>query len=180
MSNDNELLRRILNDEPILESADDERNKVLTRFFDGKRNKMMALTGAWIVASILIMIMGEFFLLFAHTPRQAALASFILLAGFGTSILIKLWFAIMDNKISVVKNMKQLQFLMLRQIAANTGDSPAGTALPDIIPHGKGMPFWEGLSTQQVQTAVRIAVCIGTILLGIVSGTVAALVIGQG
>lgn len=76
----------------------------------------------WIffVVSLIIMFAGLASLFKLSNPNELALALFVALVGFNSTILIKLWYWTMNTKFDVLKEIKQLEL----QIAELAGREP--------------------------------------------------------
>jgi hypothetical protein len=69
------------------------------------------------VVSVIIMFIGLSLLFKLSNPNELAVALFVALLGFNSTILMKLWYWTMNTKFDVLKELKQLQL----QIAELSG-----------------------------------------------------------
>ncbi len=167
MSEDNDVLRRIIEDRPPVPPQDEQAHRTLTRFYEGKRNKCMAYLTGWVLFSIVLINMGLFMMIWAENPRLTFLGLFVAIAGLETSVLVKLWYWVIDNKISTVKALKQTQLLLLRQ----TGGLGAGT-LEAPSPVGRDLlkldeSFWERIDPATMRTVSKTAITAAAVLMAI-------------
>ena len=85
-------------------------------------NIQRARLAFWIffVVSLIIMFIGLALLFKLSNPSELAVALFVALVGFNSTILIKLWYWTMNTKFDVLKAIKELQL----QIAELAGKNP--------------------------------------------------------
>ena len=83
------------------------RKETIQMFYDNMRNVKIVF---WIfmAISLAIFIFGTWGI-FYNTGRYITLALLTAIIGFNSTILIKLWYWIMNNKLNVLKEIKQLQ-----------------------------------------------------------------------
>lgn len=146
MENAYDILNRIIEDRPPVAPEGERFHKALMRYFEGRRNKVLAHMVAWLVFCLTLMSLGLCMLIKAHETRTMLLGLVVLLVGFESSVLVKLWYWILDNKISVIKALKETQLIMLR----SGGGSDAGGAsesAQSILNGSAEIPpsFWERL-----------------------------------
>ena len=85
-------------------------------------NIQRARLAFWIffVVSLIIMFIGLALLFKLSNPSELAVALFVALVGFNSTILIKLWYWTINTKFDVLKAIKELQL----QIAELAGKTP--------------------------------------------------------
>lgn len=94
------------------------RKETVRMFYDNMRNVKIVF---WIgmVISLAIIIIGALGIHY-NTGRYITWALFTALVGFNSTILLKLWYWVMSSKLSILKELKQLQL----QIAEQAGKKP--------------------------------------------------------
>jgi len=135
-SND-ELLDRIIKDEPPASSRNEQLGKALARWFEGRRNFALLYMAVLVLASAVPIMLG-FYVVFGPAKDLRLLLVAIAAMGLGLSInvLVKLWYAIVDTKISVAKELKLMQLSLLGDRASDDADMavPDGEQLERLLP----------------------------------------------
>ena len=99
------------------------RKEIVQMWFDKNMRKTKIIFWIFYLCSIGMMIAGYIGL--RSASNTVGMLSWVLffMIGFNSTILMKLWYWVIDTKLSVLKEMKQLQL----QIAEQTsGEQPAG------------------------------------------------------
>jgi len=152
MENANDILSRIIEDRPPVAPEGERFHKALMRYFEGARNKVLARMAAWLFFCLTLMSLGLCMLSKAHETRTMLLGLVVLLVGFESSILVKLWYWILDNKISVVKALKETQLMMLRSGGGSDANGASESAQVTLNGIAEIPPsFWERLDPVQMR-----------------------------
>ena len=160
MNNDNgDLLQRIIDDRPPEVSEDEQLSRTLRRWYDGRRNVVMARTTFWCLVVLALFLWGARLLTSTTEPMGLIAGAIMILASLQLNIIIKLWYWILDCKISVMKELKLLQqrMLALHEGEDRTDGAEAGPGTAELFPEGfaaKSGSVWEKLSPK---AAGRIA-----------------------
>ena len=115
------------------ESRDEDvRRKVVEEFDYGRKLVMVKLTLA-VVMCIGFLFFGAWFIAKAGDTREMLLGFFIMMVGLESSVLVKLWYWVLDSRMATSKEIKQVQ-LQLSQMAMKLealspphGDRDGGT-----------------------------------------------------
>jgi len=101
-----------------LDDAPDEdaRRKVVEEF-DYQRKKMMVRMTLWIFVCLAFIYCGAWWIATAGETREMLFGFFLMMIGLESSVLIKLWYWVVDSRMATSKEIKQVQ-LQLSQIAA--------------------------------------------------------------
>jgi len=110
-----ELRKRILEDEPFELSKDNDLKAALVKRFENKRKKIMLYAIIALIMSLAIFFGGAYLLRQTTDMKLMLLAVVVMLIGFENTILIKLWYWVVDTYIRMVKEIKRLQLLTLEQ-----------------------------------------------------------------
>lgn len=109
MNNLENKLKKTLKSEPGFDpdKGQFKQKETVQMFYDNMRNVKIVF---WIfmLISLAILITGAFGILH-NTGRYTTWALFVALVGFNSTILLKLWYWIMSSKLSLLKEIKQLQ-----------------------------------------------------------------------
>ena len=160
MASDNgELLQRVLDDRPPEVSEDEQLSQTLRRWYDGRRNVVLARTTFWCLIVLVLFLWGARLLTATTEPKGLIAGAIMILASLQLNIIIKLWYWILDCKISVMKELKLLQqrMLALHEGEDRTDGAEAGPGTAELFPEGfaaKSGSVWEKLSPK---AAGRIA-----------------------
>ena len=117
---DSELLKRVLEDESFEPSEGDEVKAALVRHFETARKKAVLRMALWIAGGMLIFFYGAYLLGRAVDTRSMLAALVVMIIGFETTVLIKLWYWTVDSKITLLKEIKRAQ---LSSLAGHPGDN---------------------------------------------------------
>jgi hypothetical protein len=101
----------------------DETTAALVHRFRTARKKLLVQLTVWLLVALAIMAAGGWSLAWAGDTRAMLAALFVMLVGFETSILLKLWYWTVDSKASIVE---QIQRLGLRVEGAEAPAIPEG------------------------------------------------------
>jgi hypothetical protein len=116
MNNSNdELLNRIIKDEPPASSKEEQLRKALARWFDGRRNAVSIAMGLQLLVSLILLLVGASLLMSAHDVRLMLAGLAALLFGLSLNLLVKLWYWILDSKLGVLKELKLMQLSLLER-----------------------------------------------------------------
>jgi len=129
MSNpDEDVLKRFLSDEPLDGAAGEEFRQALLRRFERARKKLVIHATAWIAVGIVLVFAGVYGLLSSVSTRSMLLATAILLIGYESTVLIKLWYWTVDSKLAMLKEIKRLQILAAGGALPEDGSEKGGAA----------------------------------------------------
>lgn len=117
-----EMLRRIVDDDPRNPKRSDPLVDAFAHKFKRTRTLIAIATVAQVCLSIAGMIVGLWLLVQAKDMRQGLLALFVMLAGFETSILVKLWYWISVTRLSLAKDSKVIQLMVSHAFPAAAED----------------------------------------------------------
>ena len=98
--------------------------KEIVQMFEGKLKNVKLVTWAFLVTDMVIIaagisgLLGN--LLITKNTNAMILSAVVVLIGYESTVLIKLWYWVLNTKYGVLKEMKQLQL----QIAELTGKKP--------------------------------------------------------
>ncbi len=173
-SND-ELLHRVVRDTPPESSKRQQIRTALARWFEGRRNYVLLYMTLWNLASALVIAVSLSVLIagIARETRLAPVALAFLVLGASVNVLVKLWYWIMDNKISVMKELKLMQLSAQDEEGAASEDGFDEATLERVIPEGyfaRRSALLESLSPQtmrwitRVLAGIAIAACIAASL----------------
>ncbi len=123
-----ELLDRVVKDEPPETPPNERMRKAMTRWFDGRRNVVLAWTYGYLFLVIALIIGGLNSLAHAHTTKAMLFAFVPILVGLEVNVLMKLWAAIMGNRIGILQDLKQWQLRMQSEMG---GEGTNGTSLTE-------------------------------------------------
>jgi len=96
--------------------GEDVRRKVVDEFDYGRKWVMVKLT-SYILLCIGFLFYGAWWLADASETREMLLGFFIMMIGLESSVLVKLWYWVVDSRMATSKEIKQVQ-LQLSQITA--------------------------------------------------------------
>lgn len=109
MSNrDDEVRDRIMRDEALDAPPEDEAKAALVRRFRLARKKLLVSMTIWVLLGIAIFMWGGYVLGHVSGTRAMLAALFVMLVGFETTVLIKLWYWTVDSKAAVVEQIQRL------------------------------------------------------------------------
>ena len=94
--------------------------KEIIQMYEEKLKKYRWLTWACLIVFAIISIAAIEVLIFASSPKILIISAVVLLGVGQLEVLMKLWYWIMNNKLNVLKEIKQLQL----QIAELKGKEP--------------------------------------------------------
>ena len=101
--------------EPAVGSQHEARRKESVRMFEGKVRSVRWLTGLFLAVDIAAMVAAAVFLQFATSTQMMIWCAILFIVAFESTILIKLWYWIMTSKISVLRELKQLELRLAGQ-----------------------------------------------------------------
>jgi hypothetical protein len=128
MSNrDDEIRDRIMGDEDFGAPPEHEAQAALVRRFRNARKKLLVHLTLWVLVSLGVCAAGAFVLGHVSETRMMLAALFVMLVGFESTVLIKLWYWTLDSKAAL---MEQLQRLGLR---LEGGVEPAANGLDEKV-----------------------------------------------
>ena len=135
MNNSNdELLNRIVKDEPPASSKEEQLRKALTRWFDGRRNAVSVLSALQLLASLVLLLVGASLLMTAHETRLMLVGLAAVVFGMSLNLQGKLWCWTLDSKLGVLKELKLMQLSSL-ETTENGDDTEMNEAqLEQLLP----------------------------------------------
>jgi hypothetical protein len=108
---DDEIRDRILGDGDFGAPPEHEAQAALVRRFRNARKKLLVRLTVWVLVGLAVCSAGTFVLGRVTETRMMLAALFVMLVGFESTVLIKLWYWTLDSKAAL---MEQLQRLGLR------------------------------------------------------------------
>jgi len=114
MSDD--LLNRILRDEPPLPPKDEQRYRALVRHYDAVRNKSMIGSTLVSILAGAILIVGLLILATASDTRSTMLGMLAIIFSIEVSI-VNLWYGMREHNTRVIKELKIMQLMLLQRPA---------------------------------------------------------------
>ena len=155
MSNrDDEIRERIMGEEAFDAPPADETKAALVRRFRSARKKLLVQMTIWVLVGLAILMWGGYILGHVSGTRAMLAALFVMLVGFETTVLIKLWYWTVDSKAAVVE---QIQRLGLRM---------GGGKGPDAEGMGEGSSVYDGISMKWLGRAAMAAILVPALVLG--------------
>jgi hypothetical protein len=103
-----ELRKRILDDEPA--GGDAWRDALIARF-NADRKKLLVHATLWLLACVAILCFGAYLLDQASDLKLMLLGAVVMLIGYESTVLIKLWYWVAETNTRVTREIKQLQLL---------------------------------------------------------------------
>jgi len=154
--NSEDLLKRVLEDNPPVAPEDELLHNRIQRVFDGQRNKAIARLTLVLLLSVFILAWGCLTLQTGSDVRVMLTGVFLLMCGLELNVLMKLWYWVTDNKISVLKELKTTQLMIAQLNAAREEGSASVSGTPSHMP-GKesSMSFWERYDPTKVKKISR-------------------------
>jgi hypothetical protein len=131
------MLKKILDDNPPLSAENKQFQSSLIRVFNGQRNKATMYLTLVLMFSVLVFGVGYYFLAASSDIRLMLVGILLFMCGLELNVLMKLWYWVVDNKISVLKEIKTTQ-LMIAQLM----ETRENEAEP-IIEEGPSAPYKE-------------------------------------
>jgi len=89
----------------------------ITKTFDDKLKMVRYMTWSFLVIDVVIMVVAANRFRYTNDIKTMIMLAIVFLVGFESSILIKLWYWVVNNKLSVLKEIKRLE-LQIAQLAA--------------------------------------------------------------
>ncbi len=172
-SPNDELLERILKDEPPASSKTDQLRAAVTQWSQGQRNVTLAVMTLLVVFSGTLMMVGIYLLARAQDTRLMIIGLAAVLLGISLNALERVRYYVIENKISVLKELRLFHLGMLERFAPeDTNGTVADEAqlerlLPTGLPTKRGW-FWERIPHK---TARQISMAI-LVTCGVVSGVI--------
>lgn len=164
MNNVNDELRnRILSDDESFKTPSDPWRSALISRFDAKRKKLVLYATLQLVMGLAIFFAGALMLNNLPGLKLMLLAAVIMLVGFETTVLVKLWYWIAETNIRVTREIKQLQLLSVGHSADPQNES---TGAPPHISGALSMRTAQWLSVATVVAATIIGVVLFLLPLG--------------
>lgn len=161
-----EMLRHIVDDDPRNPKGSDPLVDAFAHRFRRTRTLIAVATVVQICLSIAGMIVGLWLLVQAKEMRQGLLALFVMLVGFETSILVKLWYWISITRVSLAKDSKVIQLMVSHAFPAAAED------LASMTPGTPSRAYSSPEQSRVLTWAMR------SVLLAATVGLVAAFVMG--
>jgi len=158
---DNDVLNRIIRDEALLDSEDEQLRTALARWFDGRRNFCMVYSLAYLLISIGLLWWGLNFLMFAEDIHIKMMGMLLIAVSLSANVTVKLWFWIMDTKIATVKELKKMQLQSLEKSdePEEIKDALQKSILPEKFRKGQGT-FWANIKPKTLEWATFIALLV--------------------
>lgn len=159
-----DLLKQILEDKPPLPPEDERLHNAISRVFNGQRNKAIAqMTLAALFA--LCLIVGGMSLL-RHVPdqRDMLFGVVLVMAGLELNVLMKLWYWITDNKISVLKEQKTTQLMIAQLKKTDESEAtPSGAIASSGVYKESEVSFWGKFETSTCKRISKGIIWVGVL-----------------
>ncbi|MCP4641151.1 MAG: hypothetical protein GY851_11990 [bacterium] len=152
-----DLLNRIADDRPPEATRKEEARRKLTRWFDGRRNVVVAKVTIWVLASMLIVGPGIYLILATKDMRLMLMGLGMLVAGFGMNGVVKLWYWMVDTKLALVKELKLVQLDQCSEPPEDMAEESLRELTTSLMPEAYGRKrksMWEKMSRR---TALRLS-----------------------
>jgi hypothetical protein len=111
---------------------EDMRRKVVEEFDYGRKLVMVKLTAALLMCTGFLFF-GAWWIAKAGDAREMLLGFFLMMIGLETSVLVKLWYWVLDSRMASSKEIKQVQLqlsqmaMKLEALSPQHGDRDGGT-----------------------------------------------------
>jgi hypothetical protein len=112
VNSDGDVRERMMRQEGFDASPDEEMKAGLLRRFRTVRKKLLVRLTVWVLAGLAVMIVGGYALGQASGTRAMLAALFVMLVGFESTVLIKLWYWTVDSKAALVEQVQRLALRM--------------------------------------------------------------------
>jgi len=174
--NNHEMLKRVLEDRPPAAGRNQELRERLARWFEGRRNVVLAWATLYMLASAGLIVAGLRLLTTAWDTRIMLAGVVLLAAGFSLNVVIKLWYWIVDSKLALARDLKELRLALHRSevpAAAPGVQEELASLLPDEFAHQlrtRRLSLWERLHHRTAQRLARCVVIVGGVAAGIAIG----------
>jgi hypothetical protein len=101
--------------EPTVSSAYEAHRKESVQMFERKIRTIRWLTALFLVMDVAAMVAAATFLQFATSTQMMIWCAILFMVAFESTILIKLWYWVMTSKLSVLRELKQLELRLAAQ-----------------------------------------------------------------
>ena len=166
--NSDELLKRILEDKPPLPPEDERLHNTINRIFDGQRNKAIARMTLAALIVVFLLTWGLILINRGSDLHMMLIGVVLLMCGLELNVLMKLWYWVVDNKISVIKELKKTQLMIIQLKETLEGEAAPTTPVTSSVAYKeRGVSFWETFepsSMKKISKVVIIASVIVSIL----------------
>lgn len=162
-NNNDDVLNRIVNDKPPLESDNEQLRSSVSRWFDGRRNLWLVYSSIHFFISIVLFWCGFNFMFFAEETLLKMVGMILIGASLSIQIVVRLGYWIMDAKIAAVKELKKIQLQSLDTLneSEETTEALRESILPEKFKKGKGT-FWASINRKTIEwTAFIVFVVFG-------------------
>lgn len=146
-----ELRRKILGDDASAGFLPDDRwRAALMERFENQRKITLIYGTVWIVIGVAIMFGGAHLLSVASQIKLMLLAAVVMLIGYETTVLIKLWYWVADTNIRTLREIKRLQLLLLDATGLGGPGSGPGvqTAMAETV---VASSVWHRISRRRLE-----------------------------
>jgi hypothetical protein len=172
-SSNGNVLKRIVREEPEDPSRLEETRARVAEHFENRRKKLLIWATVWILIGVFIAFWGCKQLALSDNLGMMLFATAVILIGYETTVLIKLWYWTVDSKLDVQRELKRLQLLVSRASAVN-GDPNLAKGIK------KGASLWSRMSRKTVGWLSTVLLIAGGLVGGAVFLQPAAEKVGSG
>jgi hypothetical protein len=161
---DPELLRRIMDDDPARPASVNPLHAALVRKFEGRRKKVLVRASLWILCAMLMFLGGVWMVIIAATTKPMLIGVVLILTGFEMNVLVKLWFWVVDSKLSMLKELKLLRLTLDQREPQE--------ALSEAQALGEAERVWERMSlrtTRRIFGGIVLLVAILGAIVGVMA-----------
>lgn len=138
---ENDLRKRILSEESFDPSKEEELKARLLSVFERKRKKILLYLTVWVVIGLGLMFWGAHVLGTSNQVKLMLAGLALILIGYESTVLIKLWYWTVHMRINTAEDLKKLQLLMAG------GSLAAEEEMKSSVPSAQGRrPFLDRLS----------------------------------
>jgi hypothetical protein len=152
---DDEIRDRIMGEDDFGSPPEHEAQAALVRRFRNARKALLVRLTAWVLISLGVCAAGAFVLGRVSETRMMLAALFVMLVGFESTVLIKLWYWTLDSKAAL---MEQIQRLGLRL---------EGAAGPAADEADEKVKLYDRISTKWYGRVASALVLAGGLLFGL-------------
>jgi len=145
-----------MNDEPFTESRSQQLIKEMVRQFEVKRKKAFLLFTLYMIICLVIFFQGGCLLMSLDTMKGMLASAILMLIGFESTVLIKLWYSTVDSRITLMKEFKQLQLFIQGQRASDEEE----LSYPVEGGGDVGSSFWERISLKTMRRVCTVVILV--------------------
>lgn len=165
-----DLLKRILEDDPPVPQEDEHLHNIINRVFNGQRNKAIVKMTLATLFAIVLLVWGMYLLNHVSAQRDMLMGLVLVMCGLELNVLMKLWYWVTDNKITILKEQKKTLLMIAQLNETDRGEAEAREATSSAIYKEPKSSVWERFdpsTLKRISKAVLIAGVLIAILIGI-------------